>query len=352
MVSAARPRHLVGLPAAASACIERKSTFRPCSPGQRLDLGGRKRRHLGRLLHGLRSRYIDLEQRTLQPLDNPFGTRLLHSCVRYKPSPMSWTKLNKATPAGSELTPLAHRNRAPGRARSRASPHFCRSALVVARQDPRAGPRDPTALPGSKTVRDERSRRFAPPERSRPRAGPPGYLRPSPRKGSPRCRATCQRSSPKGSSRNCRSTRTSYVVATRRSPGSSWRSTRPSKSLQVQRDLWRGQRGRRALVGTVRHRLGATDELTLEQARLQGRGRHPPIKLGIDFNQALAAQKAEERTVDILFEEYAADMRKREALSARSPATLDRRQRYVGDWPAPAVDRCSPARWCAPSTRS
>jgi hypothetical protein len=32
--------------------------------------------------------YFDLEQRTLQPLDNPFGTRL-SPCLRYVPLPMS-----------------------------------------------------------------------------------------------------------------------------------------------------------------------------------------------------------------------------------------------------------------------
>ena len=40
-----------------------------------------------------------------------------------------------------------------------------------------------------------------------------------------------------------------------------------SKSYKVQRDLWEGQRGRRRLVKTVRHTLGSTNELTLEQAR-------------------------------------------------------------------------------------
>ena len=39
------------------------------------------------------------------------------------------------------------------------------------------------------------------------------------------------------------------------------------KSYKVQRDLWQGQRGRRKLVKTVRHTLGTTEELTLEEAR-------------------------------------------------------------------------------------
>jgi transposase InsO family protein len=37
---------------------------------------GGRRGHLARKLHALRSRLLDLEQKTLQPLDKPFGTRL------------------------------------------------------------------------------------------------------------------------------------------------------------------------------------------------------------------------------------------------------------------------------------
>ncbi len=37
-----------------------------------------------------------------------------------------------------------------------------------------------------------------------------------------------------------------------------------SKSYNVQRDLWRGQRGRRRLIKTVRHTLCTIDELTLD----------------------------------------------------------------------------------------
>ena len=47
--------------------------------------------------------YIDLEQKTLQPLDNPFGPRL-SPMSRYVPLPMSpgWTMILLATPAGFE----------------------------------------------------------------------------------------------------------------------------------------------------------------------------------------------------------------------------------------------------------
>jgi hypothetical protein len=37
---------------------------------------GSRRRHLARQLHDYDLGYFDLEQKTLQPLDNPFGTRL------------------------------------------------------------------------------------------------------------------------------------------------------------------------------------------------------------------------------------------------------------------------------------
>lgn len=39
------------------------------------------------------------------------------------------------------------------------------------------------------------------------------------------------------------------------------------KSYKVQRDLWQGQRGRKVLVKTVRHTLGGTEEMTLDDAR-------------------------------------------------------------------------------------
>ena len=105
-----------------------------------------------------------------------------------------------------------------------------------------------------------------------------------------------------------------------------------SKTYKVQRDLWRGQRGRRQLVKTVRHTLGTTDELTLEQARLKAEDVIRQIKLGIDPNEPLAEQKAEGWTVDILFDEYAADMRKRECAERTIVDVLARRDRYLPDW--------------------
>lgn len=107
---------------------------------------------------------------------------------------------------------------------------------------------------------------------------------------------------------------------------------RTSKSYKVQRDLWQGQRGRRTLVKTVRHTLGTTDELTLEQARLKAEDVIRQIKLGVDPNAPLAEQKAEGWTVDILFDEYAADMRKRECAERSVLDVLARRDRYLADW--------------------
>ena len=78
-----------------------------------------------------------------------------------------------------------------------------------------------------------------------------------------------------------------------------------SKSYKVQRDLWDGQRGRRTLVKTVRHTLGTTEELTLDQARLKAEDIIRLIKRGVDPNAPNAEQKAEGWTVDMLFDEYA-----------------------------------------------
>lgn len=104
------------------------------------------------------------------------------------------------------------------------------------------------------------------------------------------------------------------------------------KSYKVQRDLWRGQRGRRQLVKTVRHTLGTTEELTLEQARLKAEDVIRQIKFGIDPNEPLAEQKAEGWTIDVLFDEYAADLRKRECAERTVLDVLGRRDRYLTDW--------------------
>lgn len=105
-----------------------------------------------------------------------------------------------------------------------------------------------------------------------------------------------------------------------------------SKSYKVQRDLWRGQRGYRQLIKTVRHTLGTTNELTLDQARMMAEDVIRQIKLGVDPNAPLADQKAEGWTVDILFDEYAADLRKRECSERTIADTLARRDRYLADW--------------------
>ncbi len=107
---------------------------------------------------------------------------------------------------------------------------------------------------------------------------------------------------------------------------------RTCKSYKIQRDLWRGQRGRRRLIKTVRHTLGTTEELTLEQARLKAEDVIRQIKLGIDPNEPLADQKAEGWSVDALFDEYAADMRKRECAERTIKDILERRDRYLPDW--------------------
>lgn len=105
-----------------------------------------------------------------------------------------------------------------------------------------------------------------------------------------------------------------------------------SKSYKVQRDLWRGQRGHRQLIKTVRHTLGTTSELSLEEARQKAEDIIRQIKLGIDPNEPHANQRAEGWTVDILFDEYAADMRKRECSERTIIDTLARRDRYLADW--------------------
>jgi hypothetical protein len=58
-----------------------------------------------------------------------------------------------------------------------------------------------------------------------------------------------------------------------------------TKSHKVQRDLWRGQRGRRRLIKTVRHTLGTIDELTLDDARTRAQEVIAQIKRGVNPNE-------------------------------------------------------------------
>jgi hypothetical protein len=66
-----------------------------------------------------------------------------------------------------------------------------------------------------------------------------------------------------------------------------------SKSYKVQRDLWVGQRGTRRKVETVRHTLGTTLELTLDDARTQPMEIISQVEQGIDPNGSMAAPCAE-----------------------------------------------------------
>jgi integrase len=105
-----------------------------------------------------------------------------------------------------------------------------------------------------------------------------------------------------------------------------------SKSYKVQRDLWRGHRGQRTLIKTVRHTLGSTDALTLEEARTKAEELIRKIKLGVDPNDPGSYRAAEGWTVGVLIDEYVADLRKRECADRTISTMLDRRRRYLADW--------------------
>jgi integrase len=103
------------------------------------------------------------------------------------------------------------------------------------------------------------------------------------------------------------------------------------KSYKVQRDLWTGQRGRRTLGKTVRLTLGTTDDMTLEQARDKAEDVIRQIKRGVDPH-APPTKKAEGWTVDTLYDEYAADLRKRGCTERHIEDALARRDLYLADW--------------------
>ncbi|KEJ91081.1 tyrosine-type recombinase/integrase [Sulfitobacter donghicola] len=106
------------------------------------------------------------------------------------------------------------------------------------------------------------------------------------------------------------------------------------KSYKIQRDLWQGQRGRRKLVKTVRHTLGTTKEMSLEDARSRATAVIEQIKLGIDPNASPMdpAADAGAWTVRRLYEEYIADMRARDCSERSVENMLDRLDRYIIAW--------------------
>lgn len=104
-----------------------------------------------------------------------------------------------------------------------------------------------------------------------------------------------------------------------------------TKSYKVQRDLWAGQRGRRRLVKTVRHTLGTTEEMTLEEARIRAEEVLAQIKRGTDPN-AKPTISAESWTVQKMYEEYGHDLRTRDRSERTFNDMLKRLDRYMSKW--------------------
>lgn len=109
------------------------------------------------------------------------------------------------------------------------------------------------------------------------------------------------------------------------------------KSYKVQRDLWRGPRGRRKLVKTVRHTLGTSDEMTLEQARARAQEVIGQIKRGLDPNQPGTDPATGVWTVERMYDEYGRDMRTRGCAERSIKDMLGRRDKYLADWKTTAI---------------
>ena len=111
-----------------------------------------------------------------------------------------------------------------------------------------------------------------------------------------------------------------------------------SKSYAVQRDLWRGERGNRTLVKTVRHTIAPVAGLRLEDARTEALEVIAQIKRGIDPNnpdssaQAAEGSDAAAWTLKQLWQEYSKDLRIRGS-AERTITEFDRiLERYFDDW--------------------
>ena len=78
--------------------------------------------------------------------------------------------------------------------------------------------------------------------------------------------------------------------------------------------------------------LGCTEELSLEEARLRAEDILRQIKLGIDPNAPPEAEKCEGWTIEQLYDEYAADMKRRDCSERTIDRLLYRRDLYLADW--------------------
>ena len=123
-----------------------------------------------------------------------------------------------------------------------------------------------------------------------------------------------------------------YVVRDKKVTGLLVAVNKTCKTYKVQRDLWRGQRGRRQLIKTVRHTIGSTEDLNLDQARLKAEDIIRNIKLGIDPNEPLAEPKSEGWTVATMFDEYTVDLKKRDCSAKTIGSTQENLDRYLSDW--------------------
>jgi integrase len=105
------------------------------------------------------------------------------------------------------------------------------------------------------------------------------------------------------------------------------------KSYKIQRDLWVGERGRRRLAKTVRKTLGATDAITLDEARTRALELIAQIRRGEDPNaRPVFGADTATWTVERMFKEYADDMLTRECRSRSAHDLLYRMNLYIGDW--------------------
>ncbi len=124
----------------------------------------------------------------------------------------------------------------------------------------------------------------------------------------------------------------SYVVRDTHTTGLMVGINKRSKSYKVQRDLWKGQRGRQHFVKTVRHTLGSTDELSLDEARSRAQEVISLIKRGIDPNANDQSIPASDMTVGELWRAYEQWLQAQD----RSPRTIEAfhyyLEKYLKDW--------------------
>jgi integrase len=100
-----------------------------------------------------------------------------------------------------------------------------------------------------------------------------------------------------------------------------------SKTWKVQRDMWHQKR-----CLTIRHTLGSSDQMKLDEARAKAQEVLSKIAQGVNPNKNEDENQRKVWTIEQLWDEYEADMRQRELADGSIASFRIHLENYLRDW--------------------